>query len=92
MATRRNPPSIEAEDVSQLSILAYQVRTHGDKPFDVRRFLARLKSDHARSIARVIAGESGADDETTEKANYYLRWADETARSARAASRRPRRR
>jgi len=99
MSTKR-VPSIEIEDASQLSMLAYQVRTK--RVVDLERFLERLKSDHARRIAAAIAAEgsggnadtgSGGNavgDDTLKIAGYYLRWAEDTANNARAASRRPR--
>jgi hypothetical protein len=92
MPTKRVPPTLEIEDASQLSILAYQVRTN--RVVDLKRFLERLKSEHARRIAEAIAAggttsNKSIGDDTLKVAGYYLRWADDTANSARAASKRP---
>jgi hypothetical protein len=89
MPKKKGVTSIGTEDASQLSILAYQLRT-GRNVADVQRFLDRLKSEHARHIGRVIVGEEDSvSEDTIRQADYYLRWAEETARTARQASRRP---
>jgi hypothetical protein len=89
MSSKKAFPSIEVEDASQLSMLAYQVQTR-PKTFDVKPFLDRLKTEHARRIGRVIVGdEDAAGDEAIQQAGYFLRWAEETAKTAREASRRP---
>jgi len=92
MASKPVPP-IEIEDASQLSILAYQVQTN--RVVDLERFLERLNSEHARRIAKVIAAEqtkgtkmNTVGDDTLRLAQYYLRWAEDTANSARTTSKR----
>jgi len=89
MPFRKQAESIDIEDASQLAMLAYQFRT---RPAFVKlqRVVQRLKTDRAKAIAQVIVGEQGtAGEETVRQANYYTRWAEETAKTAVESSRRP---
>jgi hypothetical protein len=103
MPNKKSQP-IDVEDASQLSMLAYQVKTRPAGQFDLKAFVSKLKSPRAKRIAGILVGENDAgatdappansdpNDETLRQANYYQQWAEETARTAVAASRRPTRR
>jgi hypothetical protein len=82
MASKRVPPSIGIEDASQLSILAYQVKSK--RVVDVERFIERLQGEYARRVAEAIAAHkdsptSSVGDDTLRTAAYYLEWAEQTA-------------
>lgn len=89
MPYRKQVESIDIEDASQLAMLAYQFRTR-PKLVDWQRFVDRIKSARAKSVAHVIVGvPDTTDEETLAQADYYKRWADVTARTAVESSRRP---
>lgn len=89
MATKKSK-SIDIEDASQLSILAFTLQHHSRVDWQV--FLDRLKSPRSKQIAHAIAGETETvGDDTLRQAEYFRNWATSTANSARETARRPNR-
>ena len=81
--------SLNVEDASQLSMLAYELQVYGAIT-DRGQALQRLQSSHARQIGEVLLNGtlSTADDRIRRAAEYFLEWARTTSRKSVELSRR----
>ncbi len=91
MTVMSSPPkTLDIEDASQLSMIAYERAAYGTVE-DGERALNGLQSDEARQIgAALIDPAKASDDRIRRAADYFLKWAAETARRSEQLARRPR--
>lgn len=81
--------ALDIEDASQLSMIAYERAAYGAVE-DGEKALNGLLSDEARQIGAVLIDPSKpADERTRRAADYFLKWAAESARRSVDLARRP---
>jgi hypothetical protein len=81
--------ALDIEDASQLSIIAYERAAYGAVE-NGEQALNGLQSPEARRIgAALIDPDTDTDDQTRRAAEYFLRWANETAKRSVEFARRP---